>query len=308
LKAVLGSDLAFALFFTGWLADAARVSEEVRIRSAADMALGIDMVGFSAFVAGHFSRATVLSELGRIDEAKSDARRAIELAQELGPDESRSWANFFLASIGLACGDASVMAQSAHRAFEFAERSGSQYAMAMALVAQSYASELEAQWERALNAAEAAIAIWKRGFLGEFAPRILASKARALRGLGDIGQSRNVSLEAMQLAVRQQEPVLWCEGAITLVHCLQDMHGAEAKDQIEDLLVRVVSLIDQTGAERWRPHVHEARAEMHVLLGQSSQAKEEFSRALELFCKTGATGHARRIQERLEERAFPVSS
>ena len=60
-------------------------------------------------------------------------------------------------------------------------------------------------------------------------------------------------------------------------------------------------LIVQTGAERWRPHLHVERAELYRLTGNSDAARRELTEAHRLFAGMGATGHAERIAGKIAE-------
>jgi len=79
------------------------------------------------------------------------------------------------------------------------------------------------------------------------------------------------------------------------VRCLREIDGAAARDAIETLLAEVSQLLDQAGAELWRPHLHAERAELHRLTGDADAARRGFSAAHRLFAAMGAVGHAERI-------------
>jgi hypothetical protein len=86
-----------------------------------------------------------------------------------------------------------------------------------------------------------------------------------------------------------------CEATIAHVSCQRALQGAEARQAIETQLAEVSQLIDETGAERWRPHIHVERAELHRLTGDAGGMRSELTEALRLFTEMGATGHAARI-------------
>jgi hypothetical protein len=123
----------------------------------------------------------------------------------------------------------------------------------------------------------------------------LAAHARALLGAGDRARAAEVSAEAIAVAKRQGQSSQECEATITHVRCLRELHGARARQAIETLLAEASQLIEQTGAERWRPHLHVERAELHRLMGDTEAARRELTEAHRLFKQMGATGHAARI-------------
>ena len=65
-------------------------------------------------------------------------------------------------------------------------------------------------------------------------------------------------------------------------------------------LDRAVRLIDETGAEAWRPFVHLEFAELAGLNRNDARREREFGESLRLFEAMGATGHAAHIREQLQ--------
>ncbi len=110
-----------------------------------------------------------------------------------------------------------------------------------------------------------------------------------------VRRAADVSAEAIALARRQGQPVHQCEATLAHVRCLRELDGADARDAIETLLAEVSQLLDRTGAELWRPHLHVERAELHRLMGDTAAARRELTEAHRLFAEMGATGHAERI-------------
>jgi len=80
---------------------------------------------------------------------------------------------------------------------------------------------------------------------------------------------------------------------------MRALEGTEALQTIETLLEEVSQLIDQTGAERWRPHLHVERAELCRAREKTEAARRELTEAHRLFVEMGATGHAERLAREL---------
>jgi hypothetical protein len=160
----------------------------------------------------------------------------------------------------------------------------------------SFAGALDRQWKLAVAAAEEAIRICRsERVAGDFVVIALAAHARALLGAGDARRAAEVSAEAVAVAKRQRQSVQECEATIAHVRCLRALQGAEARQAIETQLAEVSQLIDEAGAERWRPHIHVERAELHRLTGDAGGMRSELTEALRLFTEMGATGHAAHI-------------
>ena len=112
-----------------------------------------------------------------------------------------------------------------------------------------------------------------------------------------------MSAEAIAIGKRQGQPVQQCEAILAHVRCLRELQGDDARETIERLLDEASHLIDQTGAERWRPHLCFERAELYRLRGDTEAAKRELDEAHRRFAEMGATGHAERIARLLRASA-----
>jgi class 3 adenylate cyclase len=300
--AAVGPDLIFALRSKGRLAESWSVLQEVCERSGGDVSLGTPLIGYSSYVMGQLFIPWILIEMGRIRDAEARTPSAVELAKQHGPEETRSWAYDTLVLLADARGDQRQGATDWGRlAVEAAEHAGSHQARAMAHLYLSVASTLDEKWDAAIGSAETAIEIAETGFCRDFAPWFLVAHARALYGAGSMQRALHASAGASVLAKRQGQPIIQCEATIEHARCIRAVEGAEALQLIETLLAGVLQLIDQTGAERWRPHVHVERGELYRLAGDAHAAKRELTEAHRLFAEMGATGHAERIAPLLAE-------
>jgi class 3 adenylate cyclase len=299
--AAVGPDLIAALWLKGRLAESLAVAQEVRERSGGDVSMGVALVGFSSYITSYIFPIWTLLEMGRMKEAEACGRRGLELAQQHGPDETRCWAHGFLVYLADARGEPGPGALNLARlSAEAAERSGAHVSRAVSHFILSCAGALDGQWDMAVAEAETAVRMWRtKGLGGDFAPQMLAAYARALLGAGAAETAREVSTEAMDVAKRQGQPIHQCEATIAHVRSLREVHGADARQTIEALLEDVSQLIEQTGAERWRPHVLVERGELHRLGGDAEAAKRSLIEAHRLFSEMGATGHAERLAKQL---------
>ena len=166
----------------------------------------------------------------------------------------------------------------------------------MSQLSLSVAAALDRQWAPAVAAAEEAIRISRtERVTGDFLVMTLAAHARALLGAGDVRGAVAVSAEAIAVGKRQGQPAQQCEATLAHVGCLRELQGDAARETIESLLDEASRLIDETGAERWRPHLCVERAELYRLRGDPDAAKRELDEAHRRFTEMGATGHAGRI-------------
>ena len=291
-RAAVGGDQIWALYCKGRLAESVAVADDFRELTGGDVQLGVALVGYSIHLVTYLFSAFALIEMGRLREAEARAVRALELAQQYGPEETRCWAHFGWVDLAVAKGELgpSVLAR-ARLAAEAAERAGSHQAEAMSHLALSVAGAQDGQWDLAIAAAEEGLRVWRtKRTCGDFASRMLAAHARALLGAGATERACEASAEAIEVAQRHGQPVHQIEATLADARCLRELRGDEARAAIEPRLREASRLIDQTGAERWRPHLRVERAELHRLIGESDAARHEFAEAHRLFAAMGATG------------------
>ena len=291
-RAAAGSDHIYALYCKGRLAESVAVAEAVRELTGGDVQLGVPLVGYSIYLVTYVFSGWALIEMGRLREAEAGAVRALELAQQYGLEETRCWTHIVWVNLGVAKGESgpNVLAR-ARLAAEAAERAGSDQAQAMSHLALSVAGAHDGQWDLAIAAAEEGLRVWRtKRVCGDFAAQMLAAHARALLGAGARERACEASAEAIAVAQRHGQPVHEVEATLADARCLREFRGGEARAAIEARLREASRLIDQTGAERWRPHLHVERAELHRLLAESDAARHEFAEADRLFAAMGATG------------------
>lgn len=294
--ATAGLEHAFALCQKGRLQESHAVSQDTRARCDGDASFGVAVQGYSVYVMSYLVAAMGLTAMGRLREATQNASRGIELAEQHGPDESRAWPYGFASDVACAKGLGADCIELARVAARMAEPVGNQWLLPWTQLLLSGACSLNRRWDLAVEHAEGAVRVWRtQGICGDFAPLFLAAHSRALLGKGEVRTARELSAEAVALAQQQGEPVSECEATLVHVACLRAHAGTGAPDAIETSLAHVLQLIEQTGAERWRPQIHIERAELDRLVGDTDAAQREFREAHRLFIEMDATGHAARI-------------
>ena len=76
--------------------------------------------------------------------------------------------------------------------------------------------------------------------------------------------------------------------------------GAGAKTEIDKSLIEAEALLKPTGAESWRPFIHEERARLAHLTGDEAARERELREAQRLFLEIGAPIHAERIAKEFD--------
>jgi hypothetical protein len=59
-------------------------------------------------------------------------------------------------------------------------------------------------------------------------------------------------------------------------------------------------LIDETGARAWQPEVHECRAQLARLRGDTETARHELDAARRLYAEMGATAQVERLAREID--------
>ena len=90
-----------------------------------------------------------------------------------------------------------------------------------------------------------------------------------------------------------------CTARIFLARARLASEGATARRKVRDGLKRAEQLVDETGAEGYRPFIHEVRALLSRLAGKSDDTESELHEAHRLFADAGATAHAERVGREL---------
>jgi tetratricopeptide (TPR) repeat protein len=241
-------------------------------------------------------RGVALAFSGRLGEAQLALERALELATERGDLVSASTIHSFRAYLeGLRGSHSSALAR-ARQSVERGERVGVPMSLAYAYHFLGQAHLDNGQIEEARVALEHALAI-ALGFnltkaLG------LGLLAEACAGLGDTARAREAAAEAV--AVAEREGVRYASIWISLARVLRSTDGLAAEREIEATLGRALELVEETGARIFVPQVHEERAELARLRGDDTTHERELREAHRLYTEMGATGHAKRLAEKLE--------
>jgi hypothetical protein len=87
--------------------------------------------------------------------------------------------------------------------------------------------------------------------------------------------------------------------SLALTRILLGTEGIDAADRVEKALSDVWHLSEEMGSKLLLPHVHLERSQLAHLRGDEATKQRELRSAHQLFVETGATGHARRLAEKL---------
>ena len=146
LRYVAREPLEYSLANLGNLDAALRVNDEKFEIIGADLAMGVQLIGFSA-AWSYGLRGSTLTDLGRFDEAADAFRRCDEGARRRDESEQLSWTFSFRARMFERAGDVQAALSAGRHAVEGAEKLGSPMALVNAYHHHGMALGLNGEWE-----------------------------------------------------------------------------------------------------------------------------------------------------------------
>lgn len=207
----------------------------------------------------------------------------------------------FYALLGLYSGEREGVLAHAQQAVEIAENIGSPMSRGQAYEMLGIAHVLREEWDEAIAALRQELKVSRERHTGLLAEAgSLAILAGAYLGHGDLELARSTAEEALAVARQHGSRLFECDAQIVMARVLMRTEGSKAKAAIESALAQAQALVEETGARVRQPLIHIERAELASIGGEKNAWRGELQRALQLFTEMGASGHARRIHERLE--------
>jgi class 3 adenylate cyclase/tetratricopeptide (TPR) repeat protein len=285
--------LVQALLYLNRLQEVVEVAEHVLARASGQSAgSGLFLIAgwrwFAAALLGHPREALdALEEL--LEQPKMQTRLPTLVLS-----------HFFAAHSARLLGDPARTKRHAQRALSVAEEDGATGQLILAYDACGAASYLCEEFEEAAQWSEAALSlIHKNRVLSGQEPFVSCNLARSLAHLGETGRAREATDRA--LAVSRKIPSFLGQSLGLCVDALLATEGASGRNRIAALLEEAERWIDETGGEVWRPTNCRQRAELARLSGDETRREHHLREAHLLYTEMGATGHAERLAQELEE-------
>jgi class 3 adenylate cyclase/tetratricopeptide (TPR) repeat protein len=267
---------------------------------AIDLATGDPTIG-DALVACPLAHAFqqksgVLTDVGRLDEARELLDRALRTAAEHGAIETAGWGHMYSVGNAYRCGDGERAMMHAQEAMETAERIGDAFSRTWAWSWMGCALVMAGQWDQAIEAIERAHTISReRRAAADAESWSLAWLAEAHLGLGDSERAIDLAREALALGRAREQPAAELAANVAVARILLAAHGLRARDEIDAALRRAQELVETVGLYGHEPTIHVELAELARQNGDEAERARELSEAHRLFTQIGATGHAERL-------------
>jgi adenylate cyclase len=298
---VLGrANLVTALHWAGHLIDAVEVAQEAIELSQKDLNLGSSFFGYRPHVWILGSRAATYTEMGLYERARQDLDRALLLARQREEIVPAMVAVGNRVLLDEAIGEVSRSLGRAREAVELAEKTGNQVARSFAYRWLGRACMLTQQWDDASNALHHCLEVARGNNTGlNQEAAMLGDLARLHYELGDASKARTLAEEAIEVARQRGTDLPIPPARIVLAQALLHANDPTLAGEIEAALESAMEFVEKTGAERYRPEIHEVRAELAHLRGDEAEQRRQLREAHGLYVESGATGHAQRLATQL---------
>jgi tetratricopeptide (TPR) repeat protein len=294
------SILTVGHWFAGHLAEALSFAELQLIETREDPKLGADIFGFNLHAHALMFRASVVSAMGRHEEARENIDRALRVARQHNDAEVLSASHGIIAWLAWNTGCTHGALDHARRGVEIAEKTGSPVFRAFAYQFLGVALVETEQWSEAAAALEQALLIARETRTGlAVEATILTTLAGAYFGLGQNRRACAAADESLAVACRGGSKLWECLAHLARARVHLWIEGAAASANIQTALNEAQRLVEETGGRSQQPFIHEERANLARLTGDDATCQRELREAHRLFTEMGATGHAERLAKEL---------
>ncbi len=293
----------YSSFCLGRLTNAHEFGQHAQQLAKGDASIGAENIGLSAWGWSLWMQARASAALGRLDEARTMHREALELARKYEMRQPLIWTLSLTAEIADWSGhlapsrEADEARQFAVEAVQIAEQHGGNFMRVFTKMSLGV-HLLHEDWAEAVNALEEALEAAHAQHNGlEREAAMLAYLARAYLGERDAPRARATAEQAIACAERQEARFFECQGQLVLAQALRADAGSGAAKEIEACLARALALVEETGGRALEPQIIEERGRLVTL--QGDDGAETLRRAHALYIEIGATGHAERLAREL---------
>ena len=296
VKLTLRVALAYAYEVAGRIEDALELTQQVLVQPPADPKLRAGAFGFSPYAFFAYFAANLLTQLGRLGEARVQLERALRLARELDEPDIQSLAHGFFCYFARCYGDADIARSHAADAVRIAESLGSALSRTFAYrglgISHFMGGELQpaaAALENALKIArESRTVLWVE-------PYVLADLAEAYVALGRVADGRRTIAQALEI-VRARSRNALCHVQLARARVLLRTEGAGASEDV----AAAIAEARQANQPSYTPQIHLALAQLAALQGDAGRRRRELEEAAARAAAIGAAGYERIAVRELE--------
>jgi class 3 adenylate cyclase/tetratricopeptide (TPR) repeat protein len=290
VKLAIRVPLVYAYEIAGRIEDAVELTQEVLRHPPEDPKLGAGALGFSPYAFFAYFAANLLTQLGRLDEARVQLERALELARELDEPDIQSLAHGFFCYFARCSGDPETARSHAADAVRIAEALGSALSRTFAYRGLGISHLMSEEWQPAASALENALKIARESRTVLWVePYVLADLAEAYVALGRVAEGLQTIERALELVRRSRSRNGVCHVRLAQARILLQTESAATSADV----VAALEEARQAGEPSYAPQIHLARAKLAALEGDTALRKQELQRAASTAEAIGALGYGR---------------
>jgi class 3 adenylate cyclase/tetratricopeptide (TPR) repeat protein len=288
---------AWALCVLGRVREAAAITQEMIDIIGEDRSIGRGLTVVSPYAWCRSFQALFRAYFDRVDTALVTLDRMIDLEAEEEDWEGRAWAYRNWAIVAdLAGADPDRAVVRARRGLHWAEEAGGPWSRIFVRDGVAIAYAHQGDWQAALDTIDEALAIATsyRLALADVA-LLMATRARALRGRGDLDAARTSAADAVGAAARcgarLYEIPARLEHARAMIGDLRPGDAALVRAELD----RASSLVETLGIGTYAPQLNLAQALLADATGDVHAHHAELVEAHRLFVAIGADGRAAEV-------------
>jgi tetratricopeptide (TPR) repeat protein len=241
----------------------------------------------------------MLARLGRFKEAAAASDRTEQLSREHGDNEVHTWSQLARVEMDMCRADADAARDHARTALETGAKCDTPQSTFVGIFTQGVAHRLASDWDESVRLLEDAVRAVESGVNRMFEGTVRAELAKALLGRGELDRGEQEAQTAVTVARSQHSRCAEVQANLALTYIQLRRADAAALTRAEQALARAQELIDETGALIYQPEVHECRAHLARLRGDTPAARRELEAARRLYIDMGGTSQVERLKEEI---------
>ncbi len=245
-------------------------------------------VGLTGQAFASAMRGLCLSFMGRRREGAVDLERALHLADQSGSVEGRCVAHQFRSLAALATGELRDGVAHAQASLELAVRAGNPFLERLVQATLGTAHAYSGRTHDAIPMLEALAGdAGGASSIGFVQWLLLPVLADAYRADGRLDAACATAARAVEVARANEALTAECSAQLSLAAALVQARGTAARPAIDAALARAHALIEESGAESFRPRWHLASADYAGMLGDGAAVRRELRAARQLCVEMG---------------------
>jgi len=291
---------AYAFFCLGEYPEGVAIADRALELAGDDHTLAAGISVGCPYAFCELLKGGILTNLGRLDEARNLLEHGRQLARDQGDVETVGWSHMWGAWHAYFLGDLDATLGHAQQAVEIAERIGDSFSRAWAWFWLGFARQWRGEWQQAIEAVERSLAIAnERRTAADGQGYRLAVLGESLLGIGEAQRAREAFEESIGIARASGHPAVETYASMALARLLMQSGEAGAHAQAGETLARALELTHATDALGFAPMIHVELAELARHAGDKQQRHRELHEAHRLFVEMGAPRQAERLTAEL---------